>query len=474
MNQRTIPTEPRLLQQAEGVCKAELGLNDPPSGVILNILGDKIEAVSNVSLELDTNQQQSTIDADVHRSLENKVPSKSQDATQPPPMLRLYQKPSGDVQSVPPSNGKHQDFASRPHSLTSVIEVSEPKISHISGATVQTPQKKTLKDQPVGGVSIAIPVWPRRGRSSEARELPRASTKIVKAKKKLKRSTAIHTASGQACVETSANAFGQGPPSEEDLLNVLLFLRKKAKEEQDVARALQRSKDAELRNVKDSCGLLSTQLQDLREREKIQNVELNKYRTAVPSWKVKLRKLDDYVKGLTNDHHKLRDDAMSMQKRQDSLCIDREAIEKTFAEARSTLNLCQAGNGNILLEARHRVDVLEQAVADQKQQIEKEAQLLDMERKRNTQMEHELSTISCNQVQMLEHVTSDRQAMVEKFDSLLHFFKESQPSPPSKDEEHRDSMLSTCVNLLQGLHHLEVVKPEDLRRLDSSIKSSIE
>ena len=103
--------------------------------------------------------------------------------------------------------------------------------------------------------------------------------------------------------------------TEDDLLKLLMYRRRQGQQELEDFRATQQHKETEIQRLLDISNDLYSQLQDFEKRETQTNAELTKIKANKPIWETKIKQLSDYVKGLTNDHNRLRDDADDLRKR---------------------------------------------------------------------------------------------------------------------------------------------------------------
>ena len=263
-------------------------------------------------------------------------------------------------------------------------------------------------------------------------------------------------------------------PTAEDLLQILLYRNQQEKKARDTAKAVQQARDAELQNTKQAYALLRSKMEEVSKREKTQQTELTKYEKALPGWKVKARKLEDYLKGLSNDHHKLRDDAQSIQRQQLLLRTDKANIMKRIEEAHSAFGRHVPGAANIISEARHHIDFLNKQHDAQALRAEKDAELLGAEQERSQRLEQEISKISSNQKQMIELLHTQRLELMEKLRETLTTSSAVLVSEPSNDPACTQDMLDQCIQMLQDIKTIKHVKPDDMERLDSSIQGYVE
>ena len=319
-----------------------------------------------------------------------------------------------------------------------------------------------------GHIEFTSAVRQQRSKSPNHRELPQSPDRIRKPKprRKTKPPNTLHSVETQPKSQTIESA-----PSQEDLLNVLLFRAQQEKRGRDVAKAMQEAKDAELDEIKAHCIDLNAQIQVLRENEKARDILLEKYQKTVPGWKEKLRKFESYLTGLTNDHHQLRDGAKDIQKQQEALRTDGLAVKASLGEIQGVLGQRSFGSKDVLTKAKHEIELLEQVVHDQGAQLNEDSELLDYERKRNQRLEERISEITNNQTHMSDLVLSYRQAVAGKLDELLKHSQTLQSGDQKNDESQVEVKLDRCVSLLEEVRTSQTVKPSDLNHFETSIRS---
>ncbi|MCJ1392875.1 hypothetical protein MMC18_005747 [Xylographa bjoerkii] len=293
--------------------------------------------------------------------------------------------------------------------------------------------------------------------------------KVVKHRRKPRNSRPLHDQDTPA-----KRPLSESMPTEEDLLQILLYRNQQEKKSRDVAKAVQQAREAELQNIKQAYELLRSQMEDVSKREKTQQAELAKYEKVLPGWKIKARKLEDYLKGLTNDHHTLRDDAQAIQRQQFLLQTDKANIVTDVKEACSAIGLHTTGSTKILSETRHHIDLLNQRHDAQALRAQEVAKLLEAEQERNQRLEQEVSKISLNQQRMTELLHTQRLELMEKLNEILTTSSAVVVSKPSDDQACTRNMLDQCIKVLQEFKTTEHVEPDHVERLDASIKGYAE
>ncbi|MCJ1477769.1 hypothetical protein MMC13_006442 [Lambiella insularis] len=258
-------------------------------------------------------------------------------------------------------------------------------------------------------------------------------------------------------------------PSEEDLLTILLFRTQQEKRARDAEKAHLHAREAEHHRTRQALALLRSQIEQVSQRERLKEAELVKYGKVLPGLKEKAKKLEDFLKGLTNDHHKLRDDSIMLRRQQQSLQEDKVDIFTCIEEAREAIGRHPTGVQSVLAEARHHVDILEQKNEAYALQAGRDAELLQAEQVRNQRLEQELSKVTTSQHQIIELLQSHRADLMDKLNETL--LCSATGNAVSDDERnHVNDMLNQCITLLEEVKGIQNVKPEDLEKLDESVK----
>ena len=184
--------------------------------------------------------------------------------------------------------------------------------------------------------------------------------------------------------------------TEDDLLRLLMYRRRQGQQELEHFRTTQQQKETEIQRLQDISNNLYSQLQDVEHRETQTNAELTKIKANKPIWESKIKRLSDYVKGLTNDHNRLRDDADDLRK-------------------------------------RHEMETLAQTIQHQDTQLRSEENLFMAERERSNRLEYQISGITASHEQLLHLFTGHRDTITGKIDDLLH--RAQSIVPPTKGSE---------------------------------------
>ena len=261
-------------------------------------------------------------------------------------------------------------------------------------------------------------------------------------------------------------------PHQVEILQILAF---RAKQERDAQQAMARSLEVQgkqLERIKSRYSDLQAQLDQGLERENAQKTELGRFKNLLSGLKGKAKKLDDYVKGLSNDHNKLRDDAISLRQQQESLHDDRRVIKTALADTHTTLQHVTSVDKGAIGEARLQLGNLQKVINQQHGQLMDKSDLLDNERKRLRTLEGELSRIATGQERMVEFMRNDQKELLKGIQTLLDQHQKVLQAEGIKSAIPPGA-LKYCVELLEQVHGKKNVQPEELYRLGESLQEQI-
>ena len=264
-------------------------------------------------------------------------------------------------------------------------------------------------------------------------------------------------------------------PSVPDQVEILQILAFRAKQERDAQQAMARSLEVQRKHVermKSEHLSLEALLNQGLERENTQKAELERFKSLLSGLKGKAKKLDDYVKGLSNDHNKLRDDAISLRQQQESLQDDRRVIQTTLSETRNTLQSIATIDKGAISEARMQLGNLQKVINQQHGQLMDKSDLLDMERKRLRTLEGELSKIATSQERMVESIRYDQKELLKGVQALLDQYQKAAQTDFVKSTVP-PAALKRCVELLEQVHSRKNVQPEELHEIGESLQEQV-
>ena len=255
--------------------------------------------------------------------------------------------------------------------------------------------------------------------------------------------------------------------TEEDLLQILLTRYSQDKQEKE---RIQIKHTTDVRVLEEICHSLWDRLERSKQRVFDQESELSKHRTRQPKFANQIKKLQDYVKGLTNDQHGLRDRFMSMQRMHSAAHESKQQIDVSLQESRSTANDIDKKVANALKDAGHEMENLARVVQDQKAQLQKDAELLQHERERSQRLELEVSKINTSQQDSMHVFAQHANCVVQKMNNMLEKTEELQSERRQESLDMISATLGQCLGSLDKLHEGQDIKVEHLSGLDGSMR----
>lgn len=254
--------------------------------------------------------------------------------------------------------------------------------------------------------------------------------------------------------------------TEEDLLQVLLTRYNRDKQEREQIRADHATEVRELETLSRS---LWGRVQDSQQRAKEQESELSTLRAQQLEYASQIKKLTDYVKGLTGDQHGLRESFAAMQRMHSAAHDSKQQLDTTLRDIRTQASSVDGRTANALRDARHELQNLAYIVQDQKTQLEKDVELLNHERERSQRLETEVAKISTTQQQSMHVFAEHANQVVQRMDALLIKTGEVQPVQMPESLDEIKAALRQCLGSLDDLRHAQDVKVENLSDLEGSM-----
>ncbi|KAF6222511.1 hypothetical protein HO173_003204 [Letharia columbiana] len=283
--------------------------------------------------------------------------------------------------------------------------------------------------------------------------------------------------------KTTTGLATVGPPSpketyiEGDIIKLLMYHRWQGQQELEYFRTTEHQMEAEIQQLRDMINYLSGQLHEVVQRETWKTAKFLRLKANKPIWESKIKQLNDYVKGVTNDHKRLGEDADDLHKKHEDVFLARNELHYTLEDSQKSAEQERIRSQQLGDEARHRIENLAQTVQHQSTQLRGDESLLMAERERSNRLEDQISRITASHGRLLEIFTSHRDTITSKIDDLLH--QAQSIVPPNKNSESESHgqvgpMLEQCFTILQKLHNADTVKPEDLRKLNDNMDSFVE
>ena len=408
---------------------------------------------------------------DFRRPKQTPISSTSQDLALPPEGI-LNRKASHQSPNVPDTAPSNEIFMSTDENLadSNLKRTSESPVLNITFPTHNKPattlasgHSRTENVSAIGQLPINV-----QERSSKASRDPVSSVADVPKIAKTRR----------AKPKVGSTINGPSPPNlaytEEDLLKLLMYRRRQGQQELEYFRATQHQKEAEIQTLRDLSNDLDAQLQEVIQREAQKTVELSTVNANKPIWECRIKRLVDYVKGLTNDQKRLREDANELYKQHEDLFVTKRQLQETLDDARKSVEQQRLRSQQYKNDARHRIESLEQTVHNQSTQIRSDETLLTAERERSNRLDDHISRITTSHGHLVDLFAGHRDTIAGKIDELLH--QAQSVVSPVEAADSNDSispMLEQCVGMLQKLHEADTIKPKDLQKLNDTMDSFV-
>ena len=276
---------------------------------------------------------------------------------------------------------------------------------------------------------------------------------------------------------------GLPPPSnpkstytEDDLFRLLMYRRSQGQQELEYFKNTQSQKEDEILRLRETSNNLTNELQEVLQRETQNAAELSRLKAKKPIWESKIKRLSDYVKGLTNDHKRLREDTDNLQKQRTDVFVAGQDLHDTLEAAQKSVEQERIRSQRLQEDAHHKIETLAQTVQNQCTQLQSNEYLLTAERERSTRLEDQISEISASHEELLQLFTGHRDTVTDKIDSLLQQAKSIVMPNQNAETQHQDTlrpMLEQCISMLQKLHEVDIVKPEDFKKLGDTMDSFV-
>lgn len=268
------------------------------------------------------------------------------------------------------------------------------------------------------------------------------------------------------------SASETAPIDPEDLLKALTICYRNQKQQRAELRAKEKEKDDAIAEFKMIITFLDSQLQESNEQVSKQEAKLLKYRQLVPGWQDKVKKLSNFVKGLNNDHARLRDDARSIQGEQQNIKLHKEAIDKMLKESVGALENERLHHRERLLKAHHRTEMAEQALNARNIDLQSETTRLRAEQDRSMNLEDSLDKFASNRGDIIVKLANQEAIISSKIASLDETIADAIRNASTSGHQDPNPKLEECISLLKEPQAVDPAYAEDVQKLDISIKEN--
>lgn len=252
-----------------------------------------------------------------------------------------------------------------------------------------------------------------------------------------------------------------------ELMGILLSRFEAEQQSREELQASQLEKDIEIQDLYGVSQNLNQLLQEAKERERIQNMEISDFDKLKPQWQHRIQQMNEYVQSLSDDHQKLRREAKEIREQQRHIQTERASLEAALKDAHHNVDQDRSRTRKILAEARHEMELLEHTVENQKGQISQNADLLIYERDRSQGLANAISNLTTKYQDLTILFTNYREAVMDKLGNLIQRSDDQIANAPQPQQDLKPIM-DQC---LQELRELDVVKQKDFLSLKRSLNS---
>lgn len=252
-----------------------------------------------------------------------------------------------------------------------------------------------------------------------------------------------------------------------ELMGILLSRFEAEQQSREELQASQLAKDIEIQDLYGVSQNLNNLLQEAKDRERIQNMEISDFDKLKPQWQHRIQQMNEYVQSLADDHQKLRREAKEIREQQKHIQTERASLEAALKDAHHVVDQDRSRTRKILAEARHEMELLEHTVENQRGQISQNADLLLYERDRSQGLANAISNLTTKYQDLTILFTNYRDAVMDKLGNLLQRSDDQIANAPQPQQDLKPIM-DQC---LQELRELDVVKQKDFLSLKRSLNS---
>ena len=201
----------------------------------------------------------------------------------------------------------------------------------------------------------------------------------------------------------------QAEPSMDSILNAVSYKIHKSEQDRDKLVALYKVKVQELERVMQSNSILYAELEKFKTADHDKEDALGKLSQMRTTLEKRVKKLCDFVKGLSNDYNRLRDTAQELREQHRGFQgnqDDTKAIHNALKALNDSLGQDAVKSANLVAESRRQIDVLNHTVQDLQRQLHDNKEHLDAERQRNQNFKDEVSKITTSHEELVNNLAN--------------------------------------------------------------------
>ncbi|KAL2044661.1 hypothetical protein N7G274_002435 [Stereocaulon virgatum] len=259
----------------------------------------------------------------------------------------------------------------------------------------------------------------------------------------------------------------------EDMLLLLMNRIRQDRRERDATQAALEASNRQCQMFAALSSDLDARLHDTTKLCSEKEAQLSKIKAARPGWETKIKKLSEYVQGLTNDHNRLRDDARNIREQSSIIFKEKKCLHDALQEMSQMTTEQGSKSRKLVIEARRDLEMLQRKVQHQQSDIHNKQELLVAERAHNIQLEGQISDFAAGAARheyLAGLLLGHRDVITRKIDEFLEKADFSKAATPGESQDHLRLMLEQCLTVLTNLKVHDAAKPDKYDKLQDSMR----
>ncbi|KAL8968838.1 MAG: hypothetical protein Q9197_004662 [Variospora fuerteventurae] len=258
----------------------------------------------------------------------------------------------------------------------------------------------------------------------------------------------------------------------EKLLKALAKHHENQKQQAAQLDARERDRETHLRNLELLCQALSQQLQENEDQMALQGDELAKYRQLIPGWQARFEKLGKLVKGLANDHDRLRDSGHAIHKEQRDLVTQTQVVRKVLDDTKAALHKHRLQQQKVVSAARSDAKLQEQVLNSKNLDLLKTTANLEAEQSRNASLQQVLDKSTSYHEGLSARLEQHETAIGSRITGMCATLESAVGKTSFAGHENLMTKLQECLTLLKEPRAVVPDNSEEIHNLDLTMKTN--
>lgn len=289
----------------------------------------------------------------------------------------------------------------------------------------------------------------QRNRSAPSSPSERSTAKLQNIEKAVQSLERLRSKSISPSGITDARGEKDSGIGPEELLRktVNMYCQHQEKEKAQV-KAREQSRDRDIQDLQTISQALHEQLQETEARVAGQEQELTKYRQVVPQCKDRLKKLGDFLRGLSNDHTRLREIGDTIGTEQRNLWAQKDSVDKMLKDTVHAMEDERGQYQERVLALQHTAKMLEQALNTSSLNLRNETSRLQAEQGRNATLHERLVKSASQYEELTAKFAQQESGLSSRIADLRGLIQAEVCNSQPIDHDHLNEKLDECLRLL--------------------------